>query len=738
MAAALGLKQASAPGGGVRVYERLEIGRIVNVEASHASISINKRVIRDNQLYQAQIGTILKILTRDSIVVAMVSKLEIGRVDDEGLNDGCLATLNILGEITTNPTTRQTKFFRGVRTFPVLGEAVYNMSPQELQIIFSKDGAESIEIGRLQQDNSIVANVRVDDMLSKHFAIIGSTGSGKSCTVALVLQAILDVSPAGHVVLFDPHNEYSKSFGNAAEVITGETLDLPIWLFDFVETVELLTSEIADHAHAEEEILHEVILKAKRLFERAQKNNDVSSQIKLDDVEAELQRATHITLDSPVPYRIGDVVKLLSHEMGKLENSSILAPYKRLKRRIMTLIADPRYSFIFRNQAMPLPIEQLMGRIFRLPVNGKPISILDFSSIPSETLNIVVSVISRLAFEVATWSNRQIPILLVCEEAHRYIPRDPSLGFHSTRRIISRIAKEGRKYGVSLGIISQRPSELEPSTLSQCSTIFSMRLSNELDQNFVRALNIERRAMQDDMLQQAVIIAERQSNRAVIVAAMEGWHAGIIGIVAGRLKDRFERPAIVIGIDYDGTAKGSGRSISGVDLGTAFAKAKSLGLVSSGGGHAMAGGLSLPSSGVEAFSDWIEENLQADVAAARARPVTYVDAVLAPSAVNLDLVDKIDAVGPYGSGNPAPLFVISDVRIAFAKRLKGGHIRFTAQGRGDARVSGILFRGDETPAGEALMAMGEARCHLLGRIKRNRYQGRESADFHLQDIVQID
>lgn len=251
-------------------------------------------------------------------------------------------------------------------------------------------------------------------------------------------------------------------------------------------------------------------------------------------------------------------------------------------------------------------------------------------------------------------------------------------------------------------------------------------------------LNIERRAMQDDMLQQAVIIAERQSNRAVIVATMEGWHAGIIGIVAGRLKDRFERPAIVIGIDDDGTAKGSGRSIRGVDLGTAFAKAKSLGLVSSGGGHAMAGGLSLPSSGVEAFSDWIEENLQADVAAARARPVTYVDAVLAPSAVNLDLVDKIDAVGPYGSGNPAPLFVISDVRIAFAKRLKGGHIRFTAQGRGDARVSGILFRGDETPAGEALMAMGEARCHLLGRIKRNRYQGRESADFHLQDIVQID
>ncbi len=487
-AASLGLKQATAPGGqSARAYKRIEIGRILNVGSSSAVISISKTVIRENKLHLASIGTILKILTSQSIVVAMVSSLKIGNVDDEGLNDGCLATLNIMGEITTNPTTRETKFFRGVRTFPVLNEPVYNMSPQELQLIFAKQTASCIEVGRLQQDNSIVAKVRTDDMLSKHFAIIGSTGSGKSCTVALVLQAILDENPCGHVVLFDPHNEYSKSFGNRAEVITGATLDLPLWLFDFVETVELLTSDIEDQAREEEEILHEVILKAKRLFDRAVAKNDVSSQVKLDDIEHELQRASHISLDSPVPYRIRDVVKLLDHSMGKLENSNNLAPYKRLKRRIATLSADPRYAFIFRNQAKPLPIDEIVGRIFRLPVAGKPISILDFSSIPSETLNVVVSVVSRLAFELATWSERKIPILLVCEEAHRYIPRDPNLGFHSTRRIIGRIAKEGRKYGVSLGIISQRPSELEPSTLSQCSTIFSMRLSNELDQNFVRA-----------------------------------------------------------------------------------------------------------------------------------------------------------------------------------------------------------------------------------------------------------
>lgn len=472
----------------VKEHKQIEIGRIMTVAADKAVIAVSKMVIRNNQLYLVQLGTILKIVTRDSIVVAMVSSLQVGAADAEGLSDGCMAQLDILGEITTNATTRATKFFRGVRTFPVLNEPVYNMSPVELEMIFNKENEPCISVGRLQQDNSIVAKVRIDDLLSKHFSIIGSTGSGKSCTVALVLQAILNENRNAHVVLFDPHNEYSKSFGDMAEVIRNDKLDLPLWLFNFEEMVELLTSEIADQAREEEEVLHDVILKAKQLYDRSAASGGVTTQAKIEDIEKDLSRAaSHISLDSPVPFRIRDILKLLNHYMGKLENSNNLGPYKRLTRRIESYLADPRYQFIFRNQAAPSPIEQILGQIFRIPVRGRPISILDFSGIPSEALNIVVSVISRLAFDLAMWSGRKIPILLVCEEAHRYIPADPTLGFNSTRRAISRIAKEGRKYGVSLAIISQRPSELEPSTLSQCSTIFSMRLSNEIDQNFVKA-----------------------------------------------------------------------------------------------------------------------------------------------------------------------------------------------------------------------------------------------------------
>ena len=197
-----------------------------------------------------------------------------------------------------------------------------------------------------------------------------------------------------------------------ASVIGQSDLDLPIWLFDFDETAEMLTSEILDQKREETEVLSEVILKAKQLYDRSLQNgNNVTSQIKFEEVEKDLHRAaSHISLDSPVPYRMRDVLRLLEYYMGRLENSDNLGPFKRLKRRIEILMSDPRYQFVFRNQAAPRSIKDITGKIFRIPVQGKPISILDFSGMPSEALNIVVSVVSRLAFELAMWSRRSIPI----------------------------------------------------------------------------------------------------------------------------------------------------------------------------------------------------------------------------------------------------------------------------------------------------------------------------------------
>jgi DNA helicase HerA-like ATPase len=175
--------------------------------------------------------------------------------------------------------------------------------------------------------------------------------------------------------------------------------------------------------------------------------------------------------------------------MGKLDKASSSIPYLRVKTKIEELRADPRYQFMFSGMLVGDTMVEFIAKIFRIPANGKPISIIDVSGVPSEITSTVVAVLSRMAFDYAIWSRGGDvrPVLLVCEEAHRYIPNERNAGGSSVGRILSRIAKEGRKYGISLGLITQRPSDLAEGVLSQCGTIIAMRLNNERDQAFVKA-----------------------------------------------------------------------------------------------------------------------------------------------------------------------------------------------------------------------------------------------------------
>jgi uncharacterized protein len=194
-----------------------------------------------------------------------------------------------------------------------------------------------------------------------------------------------------------------------------------------------------------------------------------------------------IGVDTPVPFRTSDLLGVVEEHLGKLELKNELAPYKRLKARLEAISRDPRYAFMFGQLTVQDNMAQVLARLFRIPVNGKPIAILELGGMPSEIINVVVSVLARLAFDFAVWSGGKIPITFVCEEAHRYVPNDKTTGFEPTKRAISKIAKEGRKYGVSLAIITQRPAELDPTILSQCNTVFSLRLTNERDQEILKA-----------------------------------------------------------------------------------------------------------------------------------------------------------------------------------------------------------------------------------------------------------
>ena len=162
--------------------------------------------------------------------------------------------------------------------------------------------------------------------------------------------------------------------------------------------------------------------------------------------------------------------------------------YHRLITRIENLCNDPRYSFMFENANVGGDtMAEVLGQLFRLPPNGKPITVMQLAGFPSEVVDAVVSVICRMAFDLGLWSEGAAPLLLVCEEAHRYASADRSIGFGPTRRSISRIAKEGRKHGVFLGLVSQRPAELDATIISQCSTLFAMRMTNDRDQAILRS-----------------------------------------------------------------------------------------------------------------------------------------------------------------------------------------------------------------------------------------------------------
>lgn len=274
-------------------------------------------------------------------------------------------------------------------------------------------------------------------------------------------------------------------------------------------------------------------------------------------------------------------------------------------------------------------------------------------------------------------------------------------------------------------------AEMGAEMLSTENTQLAYGHAAELDR-----VNTARKTLQSQMVNEALEEAHKISREdAVIIVNMEGWHPGVIGIVAGRLKDRFDKPAIVIGVNEEGLGKGSGRSMSGVNLGEAITKAKEAGLLISGGGHAMAGGLTIEGDKIPELTIFLNDLLADEVNEARKNLSLKIDALIAPSAADMALIDKIDQVAPYGAGNPQPLFAFSDLRIAYAQRVKGGHVRCSFEDAIGGRISGICFRADETGLDAILLDPNAPRVHVAGRLKTNSWKGRTSIDLQLVDLA---
>jgi hypothetical protein len=421
---------------------------------------------------RARIGSLLKLRSRNSTVYGVVTRLATDvEPGPEGPVERNIADIDLLGEVMDS--NGDSPFFeRGVSVMPNLGSEVLATTHDDVAIVYAQPTSHNVAVGNVYQDKDTPAYLMIDDLLAKHFAILGTTGSGKSCSVALILRKILIGHPAGHVVLLDPHNEYRTAFGDLAEVIEPANLLLPCWLLNTEEAAAVMVRGGDDaEQQSQTAILKEAILTAKKNF--ASDGEDTS----------------YYTADTPVPYRLTELIRILDQGMGKLDKPDTSVPYLRLLARLDALNADKRFAFMFSGVLVRDTLPHVLSRILRIPVSGRPLTIVDLSGVPSEIVDVVVSVIARMIFDFAVWSDRTRtpPLLLVCEEAHRYIPADDQRTFQATKSALSRIAKEGRKYGVSLCLVSQRPSELEPSVVSQCGTLFALRMNNTKDQAFLEA-----------------------------------------------------------------------------------------------------------------------------------------------------------------------------------------------------------------------------------------------------------
>jgi len=453
---------------------REPIGIVLEIGGAGSQVALDLQRLNDcsadgdpSIALAGQVGSQIKIRVGGGWLLASVRNQK----QDTKTPGGILAAIDFLGEgDAARLTGRIHSFRRGVTNYPIPGALVYPATSQDLKQIYASDGRTSIGIGNVYPTKDISAALYIDALLGKHFALLGSTGTGKSTSAALILHRICEHAPEGHVLMIDPHGEYGAAFKSTGICLDVSNLQMPYWLMNFEEHCEMFLTTRGSDREEDAEIL------SKCLYEARMKNRLADQMGK-------------ITVDAPIPYLLSDLTTIISNEMGKLDKGRTSAPYLRIKNKIDELKSDPRYQFMFSGMLVGDTMTEFLAKIFRLPARGKPITIIDVSGVPSDVTSTVVAVLSRLLFDFAIWAREEKtrPVLLVCEEAHRYVPNEKNADGSSVGRVLSRIAKEGRKYGISLGLITQRPSDLAEGVLSQCGTIISMRLNNDRDQAFVKA-----------------------------------------------------------------------------------------------------------------------------------------------------------------------------------------------------------------------------------------------------------
>jgi DNA helicase HerA-like ATPase len=466
-----------------------KIGIVVDVTAeiftgklsSQGSEEGAGKKLGDTGLRTGQVGSYLLIHQSDSQILVMVERSY--HVADRQGQAVQMVRLTPLGEMIAG------KFTRGVSQFPSSGAEIHAVSQADLSQIFTKNDENGYKVGRLSSFDSIDVHIDASAFFGRHAAILGQTGSGKSWTVTSLIQSALRSMPYAHIILLDMHGEYCDKevdgvvsrtpFAEfSARSLKAEDLEFPYWLLAFSELCELITDPTDENSSIQIAFLRSMLIRLKR------------------DTNAHLDLG-HITVDSPVYYALDDLVELVqkanaeTSNFGKTQSASY-GKFDQLLVRIGSLLNDTRYDFLMKPKLRKSTesLTELMKDLVGLGEPSASINVLDLSAVPFDVVPMVTAQIGRLAYEFNFWNPkcREFPIYLICEEAHEYIPREDIPRYREARRSMERISKNGRKYGVGLCLVSQRPHDVSETVLAQCSSFICLRISNPEDQEYIRSM----------------------------------------------------------------------------------------------------------------------------------------------------------------------------------------------------------------------------------------------------------
>ena len=392
-------------------------------------------------------------------------------------------TLAPLGEINEGGA-----FEHGIKHYPVTGAEVHTVNDEDIETIFVKFREQGFSVGTLSSNSLLDVCFDPDALFGRHFAILGQSGAGKSWCVANLLQRAVKTMPRAHIIMLDLHGEYSWRNKNGeqeyafdkgvARSIDARDLEIPYWLMTFTELVDLLVDRSDDSASSQIAFLRNTVHEL-----RTKANKDLG--------------ISHISIDSPVYFSLEELhanfvqANKATSGFGK-EKGPLAGMFDQFLMRLESRMNDVRYNFLLQPKRR-ISSDTLADLLRDFVGLGEPkcqVTIIDMSTVPFDVRPIVTAQIGRLAFEFNYWNPayKEFPLLLVCEEAHAYVPRAGKTQFEGARISMERISREGRKYGVGLGVVSQRPHELSETVLAQCSTFICLRLTNPDDQAYVRDL----------------------------------------------------------------------------------------------------------------------------------------------------------------------------------------------------------------------------------------------------------